>query len=115
MGLEWSFSTDRRMRRCQRQLFLATVAVWHNAKDPLRRESFLLSQVKTSERVYRIERSTKGRTAKLYVHQEHHDEYEKLKSSVRIRYSDDPFRHYFHPSFMRSPEGSSAHNLCKLQ
>jgi len=49
MGLEWSFSTDRRMRRCQRQLFFANLAAWHNAKDPLRRESFLLSQVKTME------------------------------------------------------------------
>ena len=49
MGLEWSFSTDRRMRRCQRQLFFANLAAWHNAKDPLRRESFLLSQVKTMD------------------------------------------------------------------
>ena len=49
MGLEWSFSTDRRMRRCQRQLFFANLAAWHNAKDPLRRESFLLSQVKTTD------------------------------------------------------------------
>lgn len=49
MGLEWSFSTDRRIRRCQRQLFFASIAAWHNAKDPLRRESFLLSQVKTMD------------------------------------------------------------------
>ncbi len=46
MALDWSFSTDRRMRRCQRQLFFANVAAWHNARDPLRRESFLLSQLK---------------------------------------------------------------------
>lgn len=46
MALEWSFSTDRRIRRCQRQFFFGSVAAWHNAKDPLRRESFLLSQVK---------------------------------------------------------------------
>jgi hypothetical protein len=49
MGLDWSFSTDRRMRRCPRQLFFADVAAWHNARDPLRREAFLLSQLKTPE------------------------------------------------------------------
>lgn len=47
MSLEWSFSTDRRMRRCQRQVFFGNIAPWHNAKDPLRRESFLLSQLKS--------------------------------------------------------------------
>ena len=47
MALEWSFSMDRRIRRCQRQFFFGSVAAWHNAKDPLRRESFLLSQVKS--------------------------------------------------------------------
>ncbi len=47
MGLDWSFSTDRRMRRCQRQLFFGNIAAWHNSRDPLRRESFLLSQVKS--------------------------------------------------------------------
>jgi CRISPR/Cas system-associated exonuclease Cas4 (RecB family) len=30
-------------------LFFANLAAWHNAKDPLRRESFLLSQVKTMD------------------------------------------------------------------
>ena len=49
MGLDWSFSTDRRMRRCPRQLFFADLAAWHNARDPLRRESFLLSQLKSLE------------------------------------------------------------------
>lgn len=49
MSLEWSFSTDRRIRRCQRQFFFGSVAAWHNAKDPLRRESFLLSQVKSMD------------------------------------------------------------------
>lgn len=49
MGLEWSFSTDRRMRRCQRQIFFGNIAPWHNAKDPLRRESFLLSQLKSMD------------------------------------------------------------------
>lgn len=49
MGLDWSFSTDRRMRRCPRQLFFADIASWHNARDPLRRESFLLGQLKSME------------------------------------------------------------------
>jgi hypothetical protein len=45
--LKWSFSTDRCVRRCQRQYFLQHVAAWHNARDPVRREAFLLKQVKT--------------------------------------------------------------------
>src|SRR5713101_2167013 len=49
MTLEWSFSTDRRIRRCQRKFFFGSVAAWHNAKDPFRRESFLLSQVKSMD------------------------------------------------------------------
>jgi hypothetical protein len=49
MALDWSFSTDRRMRRCQRQVFFANVAAWHNGRDPLRRESFILSQLKSME------------------------------------------------------------------
>ena len=49
MALDWSFSTDRRMRRCQRQVFFGNIASWHNAKDPLRRESFLLSQLKSMD------------------------------------------------------------------
>jgi hypothetical protein len=44
MALEWSFSTDRRIRRCQRQFFFWSVAAWHNAKDPLRRESTVTVQ-----------------------------------------------------------------------
>ena len=47
--VKWSFSTDRCMRRCQRQYFLQHVAAWHNALDPVRKESFLLKQVKTLE------------------------------------------------------------------
>jgi hypothetical protein len=47
MGLDWSFSTDRWMRRCPRQLFFADIAAWHNARDPFRRESFLLGQLKS--------------------------------------------------------------------
>src|ERR1700722_4588688 len=49
MALDWSFSTDRRMRRCPRQLFFADLVAWHNARDPLRRESFVLSQLKSME------------------------------------------------------------------
>lgn len=44
---KWSFSADRCLRRCQRQFFLQHVAAWHNAREPLRREAFLLKQVKT--------------------------------------------------------------------
>lgn len=44
---KWSFSADRCLRRCQRQFFLQHVAAWHNARDPVRREAFLLKQVKT--------------------------------------------------------------------
>lgn len=49
MALDWAFSTHGRMRRCQRQLFFGSIAAWHNAKDPLRRESFVLSQVKSMD------------------------------------------------------------------
>jgi len=49
MALELSFSTDRRMRRCPRQLFFSDVAASHNARDPLRRECFVLSQLKSLE------------------------------------------------------------------
>lgn len=47
--IKWSFSTDRCVRRCQRQYFLQHVAAWHNARDPVRREAFLLKQVKTQD------------------------------------------------------------------
>lgn len=46
---KWSFSADRCLRRCQRQFFLQHMAAWHNAREPLRREAFLLKQVKTLE------------------------------------------------------------------
>jgi hypothetical protein len=48
-SVKWSFSADRCWRRCQRQFFLQHIAAWHNARDPVRRESFLLKQVKTVE------------------------------------------------------------------
>lgn len=47
--IKWSFSADRCIRRCQRQYFLQHVAAWHNARDPVRKEGFLLKQVKTLE------------------------------------------------------------------
>ena len=47
--IKWSFSADRCARRCQRLYFLQHVAAWHNARDPIRREGFLLKQVKTLE------------------------------------------------------------------
>ena len=49
MAIDWSFSTDSRMRRCERQVFFSDVAAWHNARDPLRKESFLLGQLKSME------------------------------------------------------------------
>jgi hypothetical protein len=49
MSLDWSFFLDRCFRRCQREFFFRELAAWHNAKDPLRRESFLLKQLKTVE------------------------------------------------------------------
>lgn len=46
--MDWSFSADRRFRRCQRQYFFRDIAACHNAKKvPLRRELFLRSQLKT--------------------------------------------------------------------
>jgi hypothetical protein len=47
--VDWSFSANRCFRRCQRQYFFREIAASHNAKDPLRRECFLLKQVKTLE------------------------------------------------------------------
>ncbi|MBL8792701.1 MAG: PD-(D/E)XK nuclease family protein [Planctomycetia bacterium] len=49
MSTDWSFSANRCFRRCQRQYYFREIAAWHNAKDPLRRECFLLKQLKTPE------------------------------------------------------------------
>lgn len=49
MALSWSFSAERCFRRCQRQYYFREIAAWHNAKDPLRREAFVLKQLKTLE------------------------------------------------------------------
>lgn len=47
--MKWSFSADRCFRRCQRQYYFREIAAWHNSKNPIRREAFLLKQVKTFE------------------------------------------------------------------
>jgi hypothetical protein len=49
-GSRW-FNRDKLscLRRCQRQFFLQHVVAWHNTRDPVRREAFLLKQVKTLE------------------------------------------------------------------
>jgi hypothetical protein len=47
--VKWSFSADRCLRRCQRQFFLQHVAASHSASDTVRREAFLLKQIKTPE------------------------------------------------------------------
>jgi PD-(D/E)XK nuclease superfamily len=49
MGLDWSFSSERCFRRCQRQYFFREIAAWHNGRDPLRREAFVLKQLKSLE------------------------------------------------------------------
>jgi hypothetical protein len=48
-SIKWSFSADRCARRCQRQFFLQHKAAWHTTRDRVRREAFLLKQVKTLE------------------------------------------------------------------
>lgn len=47
--MRFSFSAERCFRRCQRQYFFRELAAWHNARDPLRREAFILKQVKSIE------------------------------------------------------------------
>jgi hypothetical protein len=49
MSFQWSISTDRLFRRCQKQLFFREIAASHAAKEPWRREAFLLKQLKTLE------------------------------------------------------------------
>lgn len=48
MSFQWSISTDRLFRRCQRQFFFREIAASHAAKD-WRREAFILKQLKTLE------------------------------------------------------------------
>lgn len=47
--MKFSFSAERGFRRCQRQYYFRDIAAWHNAKDPIRREAFVLKQLKTIE------------------------------------------------------------------
>lgn len=49
MALDWSFSTERSFRRCQRQYYFREIAAWHNGRDPVRREAFILKQLKSPE------------------------------------------------------------------
>jgi hypothetical protein len=48
MSFQWSISTDRLFRRCQRQFFFREIAANHAARD-WRREAFILKQLKTLE------------------------------------------------------------------
>lgn len=47
MSFEWSFSGERSFNRCQRQFFFREFVAHHSAKDPVRRECFVLKQLKT--------------------------------------------------------------------
>ncbi|HVP97045.1 MAG TPA: PD-(D/E)XK nuclease family protein [Methanoregula sp.] len=44
--MRWSISAHNTFRRCQRQFFFGNIMASHNAKDPLRREAFILKQLK---------------------------------------------------------------------
>ena len=48
MSFQWSISTDRLFRRCQRQFFFQEIAANHAFRD-WRREAFILKQLKTLE------------------------------------------------------------------
>jgi PD-(D/E)XK nuclease superfamily len=48
-SIKWSFSSDRCFRRCQRQYFFREVAAHANARDPIRKEAYILKQLKTLE------------------------------------------------------------------
>lgn len=52
MSFQWSISTDRLFRRCQRQFFFREIAANHASKD-WRREAFILKQLKTLEALAR--------------------------------------------------------------
>jgi len=44
--MKWSISAHNTFRRCQRQFFYGNIMASHNAKDPKRREAFILKQLK---------------------------------------------------------------------
>ncbi len=45
MALRWSYSAQRTLERCPRQLAFGQVVASHNARDPVRREAYLLRQL----------------------------------------------------------------------
>lgn len=45
--MRWSYSTQRTLERCHRQVAFAQVVASHNARDPERREAYLLRQVQS--------------------------------------------------------------------
>jgi hypothetical protein len=49
MSFQWSFSTDKLFRRCQRQFFFREIAAHHSPKEAWRREAFILKQLKSLE------------------------------------------------------------------
>jgi PD-(D/E)XK nuclease superfamily protein len=49
VSIEWSFSTDRVFRRCQREVYYKQIAACHNSNDRLRKEAHLLKQIKSPE------------------------------------------------------------------
>lgn len=49
MAIKWSFSMHHCFRRCQRQFLFRHIVAWPNARDPLRREAYILKQAKTVE------------------------------------------------------------------
>ncbi len=49
MSFQWSFTTDKLSRRCQRQLFFSEIAAHHSPKEAWRREAFILKQLKSLE------------------------------------------------------------------
>jgi hypothetical protein len=47
VSFEWSFSGERSFNRCQRQFFIREFVASHSPRDPVRREYFVLKQLKT--------------------------------------------------------------------
>jgi hypothetical protein len=45
--MRWSYSTQRTLERCHRQLAFAQVVAAHNARDPERREAYVLRQIQS--------------------------------------------------------------------
>jgi hypothetical protein len=44
--MKWSFSAHNTFRRCQRQYYFGNIAANHRARDKIRKEAYLLKQVK---------------------------------------------------------------------